>query len=938
MLLARCVSGWSLQTRLLTCLLAFGLIPLLLAGVLGYSRSHADLLEQRGVMLQHLAQMAAHMLDRAMLAQYREVQALAFNPRARGNPRQVTEAANFAMQALQSCDQMVVADAEGRIIAANTVDHEGKPMDTADLLGRSVKGEPWFEACISGKIRLGQAFIEDVQEEERLTRLPRGRGLALHVAAPIFDEEGRPVRVWSNRVSWERTGAALVKAEREALKSLGGSLEILVLSRAGVVLEDSDPDAVRAFNLAEAGLASALAVAEGKSGWRVEQNRRRLVEQVNGYASSQGLAGFPGFGWGVLVQQDTSQAYAPAVAQRQQLLLLAGACAAIALLVGLWASDRFCRPLGETTQALESIAQGNLHPTIAAAGQDELGRMNASLRHMVDSIQEQKAQVQEVMGSQKALNEVVEQVSLAESVDALLQSALQSILKSFGWDYGTCWKFDAAGQALCYAFEVGQIAEDFRRTTYQACYQLGDGLVGGAWQQRELVFSPDLSQLIDCPRTAAAQRCQVRASIAIPLLFKGQVLAVLDFVSTTVLALSTSRLEILQNVSRYISEAHARLQNAQSIKQRDLDQAERERRQAEELRARVETVLSLVSAAAAGDLTRVESVRGEDAVGQIGEGLERCLTQLRGTVEAIGANAATLAAAADALNGVSERLGANAAETCSQANVVSAASEEVSKSVQSVATGIGEMGAGINDIAKSAAEAARVASSGVATAEQTYSIVAKLGSSTAEIGEVVKVITSIAAQTNLLALNATIEAARAGESGKGFAVVANEVKELAKDTVTATEDIRKRIEAIQVDSQSAVAAIEQIGKAIFQINDIQKSIVGAVEKQSATSNEISRNVLEAAQGSGEITNNILGVAKTARNTTGGAAETQRAASELSRMAQTLQELMQQFVINKPENPDAAPRAMPGRPAPGRVFVGVKRELADGPQYTKGSFS
>ncbi len=321
---------------------------------------------------------------------------------------------------------------------------------------------------------------------------------------------------------------------------------------------------------------------------------------------------------------------------------------------------------------------------------------------------------------------------------------------------------------------------------------------------------------------------------------------------------------------------------------------ERERKQAEDLRQKVESILDVVNSASRGDLTREITIKGSDAIGQMGEGLAKFLANLRSNVSNIAQTAQTLSSAARQLTAVSQQMASNAEETAAQANVASAAAEQVSKNVTTVSTGAEEMGASIKEIAKSANEAAKVATSAVKVADRTNATVAKLGESSAEIGNVIKVITSIAQQTNLLALNATIEAARAGEAGKGFAVVANEVKELAKQTAKATEDISRKIEAIQGDTKGAVEAIAQIGNIINQINDIQNTIAGAVEEQTATTGEISRNVAEAARGSNEIAQNITGVAQAARSTTEGASNTRSSADELSRMATDLQKLVAQF--------------------------------------------
>ena len=321
---------------------------------------------------------------------------------------------------------------------------------------------------------------------------------------------------------------------------------------------------------------------------------------------------------------------------------------------------------------------------------------------------------------------------------------------------------------------------------------------------------------------------------------------------------------------------------------------ERERQQAEELRVKVDSMLSVVNAASSGDLTREMTVKGADSVGQMAEGLAKFFANLRGNVAKISQTAQVLASSSQELTSVSQQMAANAEETATQANVASAAAEQVSKNVTTVSTGAEEMGASIKEIAKSANEAAKVATAAVKVADKTNATVAKLGESSAEIGNVIKVITSIAQQTNLLALNATIEAARAGEAGKGFAVVANEVKELAKQTAKATEDISRKIEAIQGDTKGAVEAIAQIGKIINQINDIQNTIASAVEEQTATTGEISRNVGEAAKGSNEIAQNISGVAQAARSTTEGASNTKSSADELAKIALDLQKLVSQF--------------------------------------------
>jgi methyl-accepting chemotaxis protein len=289
-----------------------------------------------------------------------------------------------------------------------------------------------------------------------------------------------------------------------------------------------------------------------------------------------------------------------------------------------------------------------------------------------------------------------------------------------------------------------------------------------------------------------------------------------------------------------------------------------------------------------------ETLGGE--LGELHRSINEVAHGMRSALETIAQQAAALTTAALDLNKVSQRLSANAEETAAQASVVSSTSSQVARSVSLVATSTDQMNTSIRDISSNTSKSAQVAADAVRIAESTNHIVGKLGESSTEIGKVIRVISGIAEQTNLLALNASIEAARAGEAGKGFAVVANEVKELAKETARATEEISRRIEALQSDSLGAVQAIGDIRAIINRVNEIQSAMAIAVHQQSTTTGEIGRNVAEGARGTSEITQSLTTVAEAARGTSAGASDAQRAAGEVSRMAAQLRTVVSEFTL------------------------------------------
>jgi methyl-accepting chemotaxis protein len=262
-------------------------------------------------------------------------------------------------------------------------------------------------------------------------------------------------------------------------------------------------------------------------------------------------------------------------------------------------------------------------------------------------------------------------------------------------------------------------------------------------------------------------------------------------------------------------------------------------------------------------------------------------TAQQAMLERVGACSAALDVASGEVSLLSQSLASATQAASDKAGSASSVAETVSANLTTVAAGGEELTASIVEISRNAQEAARVAQTAVSVAENTNVTMTKLGESSAEIGNVVKVITSIAQQTKLLALNATIEAARAGEAGRGFAVVANEVKELARETAKATEDIEKRVSAIQEDTSGAVDAIAQISTIISSINGISNTIAAAVEEQSATSGEMSRNVLAAADGASAIASHIAEVAAATRTASQSSGQIVRAVQSLTGTAREL---------------------------------------------------
>ncbi|MCH8842367.1 MAG: PAS domain-containing protein [SAR324 cluster bacterium] len=265
--------------------------------------------------------------------------------------------------------------------------------------------------------------------------------------------------------------------------------------------------------------------------------------------------------------------------------------------------------------------------------------------------------------------------------------------------------------------------------------------------------------------------------------------------------------------------------------------------------------------------------------------------QVRTNVTSI---AQELTQSSEGLVSLSNLMAANAEENSSQANNVTSAAEQVSTNVGSVATAVEQMSATIVEVSKTMSQSSEVTKQAVSQSKAAGEIITELGASSKEIGQFTKVISNIAQQTNILALNASIEAARAGEAGKGFSVVANEVKELARETAKATEDITARIEGIQRNAVDAVNSIDEINRIMTEVDSLSNTVYSAVEEQTATTNEIARSMSEAASGVNDIVRNITGVADAARDASEKTGETKESAESMGGLADRLSDIVKLF--------------------------------------------
>ncbi len=407
----------SLKTKLLVWFLLLGVFPAALVGYAAYNRSKTTLTQLTERRVSMVAEESMDKIDRIMAERYGDIQLMANLPLAKFDPEKITNPMNEFVELYGVYDLMLLADAEGKVIAVNQKNQHGKPIPSQTLIGTNVKNEPWFADSLAGKAK-DAALVYDVVKDERVTKICGADPSTVIFAAPVRDAEGKIVRVWANFASFDRVAAELVADTQERNKARGMTLHCNILSNKGLILHDPDPAAELQMNLANSGLAAAKLITQGKSGATTEKHIRRKVWQVNGVAASRKIGNFGGLGWGILVRQDCSEAFADSASLAWFCGIFTLGAAVVVGLLALWIAGQISRPLVQSAKVLEKVAAGDLTQKVDVHTRDEVGVLGQAVNSLTENF---RGVIQNIMQGTQTLT--ASSTQLSATADDLTQNA-----------------------------------------------------------------------------------------------------------------------------------------------------------------------------------------------------------------------------------------------------------------------------------------------------------------------------------------------------------------------------------------------------------------------------------------------------------------------------------------------------------------------------------
>jgi methyl-accepting chemotaxis protein len=387
-----------LETKLVASFMVLGLVPALILGWVGFQRSAAELEVAAANRLQEAAVAYGETIDRSLYERYGDVPDFADNPLARSDdPTARQEFVDHLMLVHPDYELILITDTSGRITTISGKDRDGNKLDSSGLVGASVVDTDWYQTVVIGQLPLDNVHYSEAHYNPMVESVFGERRLTLPFTAPIYDGSGTLVGAWHNEVSFDRIVSDVMAEARHALADQGvTTVETKVLRSDGVVLDSADRSTIGRLNLAEEGQEAALLAigTPGSHGATVEPNIETGVEQINGYAVTDGAHSFAGYNWGVLVRQDSAEAGAPAAGIRDLMFTIGLAIMAGTALIGWWLARGIVRPLNRNVDLLEAVSHGDLTVEVDNHRRDEIGQMSSALDRALHSISGTLCQVE----------------------------------------------------------------------------------------------------------------------------------------------------------------------------------------------------------------------------------------------------------------------------------------------------------------------------------------------------------------------------------------------------------------------------------------------------------------------------------------------------------------------------------------------------------------
>ena len=916
------LSKISLRTLLMLVCVTVALVPLMAVSLIMW-RSADKMADASAADYNSAAISIADRIDRNLFERYGDVQAFGLNGVVTDRSlwyqtdenNAIVKAMNSYVDTYDIYYLTLLVDLDGKLIAVNSRDDSGNPVETESLQDKNFASESWFQDAVEGRFYESEdgsftgTVVEHLHVDPSVQEIYGDEGLALGFTAPVKDGDGNVIAIWKNVAKFSLVEEIILSSYQELAARGLGSAEITLLDDQGNVIVDCDPTLVGEntikrdmsiigkFNLAEKNVPAAQNVVRGESGALTRSyHSRKKIDQCAGYTPHRGALGFPGMKWNVLVRVACSEAFATA----NQLKTLCVSTFFISLIAVLAGSFLLARSISnviqKTVASMQAASNQDYDVRVESNLCSDLHTMTSSLNDMLDSLKNFAHQSADFEGKNIAIDRVMAIIEF--NLDGTIIDANENFLNTVG-------------------YTIEEIRGQHHRMFVEPDYATGD--------EYKLFWERLNRGEFD---TAEYKRI-------------GK-----DGKEIWIQASYNPIFDVDGNPCKVVKYAT-------DITQQVIEKQEREalnQKVAEYQQNEVSKVSSLMSRVAAGDLTQRYEVSDADtdtdtvhqAFSSIADAVNDMCINLQQVIGNVAGNANGLSTSSASLSSTASQLTSGAEETTTQAATVASAAEEMATNmrnmacsteqmttnVNAVATSVEELTSSISEIAKTAEQSSTIAGRAAELTQASNTTIAELGSAAEEIGKVIEVIQDIAEQTNLLALNATIEAARAGEAGKGFAVVATEVKELARQTAGATEDIRNRIQVIQASTSEAVDSIREVGDVIEQVNQTSGTIASAVEEQSILTQGIAQNINETAEQTSavsvgvtesatacdEVARSISGVDEASRQTAQGAAETQTIGQSLADLAEELASQVAKFKIDSSSRP-SHPSSRPPRTSP-----------------------